>query len=400
MPRLETSKIEKGQGIGQILQWVAIIGAAACASVSAQTMILSSNTPNLQITDVAMSADGATIAGCGMTIGATTGVVCVSTNIGRSWNSFSVPISAGMNVAVSPDGSLIALAHPAINGVLLSTNSGVTWVTNRASSLFKPAVVMFSGDGTHLFAWYGDYLNLSTNRGLTWQPLSRNVPFGSDWMGQQLISFGSGGTLLLSTNGGISWFQKYPYSDSHYNSATISADGMKLSAVEDNYGILVSTNSGSNWTRSSIATWEWTDASAADGARLVSCPASVSEGTPYGVYTSTNYGLTWGQDLALTNGGPAIAISQDGTRICGALGTGGLFIALWPPSLKFQPVGANVVLSWTAPSKGWALQRAVDLSANIWTNVSMASTVSNWEQQVIVTNDTTARFFRLTFTLP
>ena len=122
---------------------------------------------------VATSADGRTLVATGSS------GTYISTDSGSSWrtNAINVPFPFGNNVASSADGKRLVLAGSR-SPIYTSTNSGITWMTNNAPSLW--GAVGSSADGCRLAAishvngiWVGQIapspqLNLgATNGSLT-----------------------------------------------------------------------------------------------------------------------------------------------------------------------------------------------------------------------------------------
>jgi photosystem II stability/assembly factor-like uncharacterized protein len=144
-----------------------------------------------------------------------------------------------------------------------------------------------------------------------------------------------------------------------------SADGTKLAAAAF-YGnitpdfetfytppgaILISTNSGLNWTQSSAPETFWTAvACSADGTTLVAASEGNPAGTSGPIYTSTNTGATWTPSGDQFEELSAIACSADGRILVAAnasLGDGRIFISKGggPWAITSAPAGAWVSLT-------------------------------------------------------
>jgi hypothetical protein len=131
----------------------------------------STMTPTQQGTDVAMSADGSVLYYTDFQVG-----VYVSSNGGATWTQTSVPSLPGgrYNIACSANGATVITSVTG-NGVYISRNTGATWTL--VSSL--PTAEWFSGmavsgDGTTIAvsAVYGTGLYISKDSGNTWTNVS------------------------------------------------------------------------------------------------------------------------------------------------------------------------------------------------------------------------------------
>ncbi|HEX3718997.1 MAG TPA: hypothetical protein VH595_13595 [Verrucomicrobiae bacterium] len=111
---------------------------------------------------------------------------------------------------------------------------------------------------------------------------------------------------------------------------------------------------------------------------------------------STNFGQTWVTNLTPFSsfaGGP-MACSQDGTHWAADI-DGELCTAYWPPSLTVQLCGANLAVSWPAPSSGLVLQENSDISTTNWVNVPVLPAVSNYQNRVFIPATNATAYFRL-----
>jgi photosystem II stability/assembly factor-like uncharacterized protein len=129
-----------------------------------------------------------------------------------------------------------------------------------------------------------------------------------------------------------------------------SADGSKLVALNDLYGIYASTNSGNTWQKAtngptfSYAYWS-SLASSADGSKLVATASYVPIGPPEGgIFISTNFGIGWAHTSAMP-GLQAVACSSDGIKMA-AIG-GGIYVSTNSGTTWTQTSAPN------APNSNW-----------------------------------------------
>lgn len=257
----------------------------------------------------------------------------------QTWTQTLAPTNWWQCIASSADGSKL-VAGQWIGGIYVSTNSGNTWTPTMAPTNTYWASVASSADGCKLVAaaFYNpnDGLYTSTNSGATW--VSNNVPplswcsVASSADGNTLVAaaafegsgFSSPGILYSSTNGGVNWSpcvltnSIYPYYYYNFNpvGVTASADGKKF-AVVATYGLFCSTNSGISWTQETnapnlgaVVSPSQYIASSADGTKLVLCT-----GDPGLIYVSTNSGYTWNLTSAPNYQWEFVTMSANGNTI-------------------------------------------------------------------------------------
>jgi hypothetical protein len=144
-----------------------------------------------------------------------------------------------------------------------------------------------------------------------------------------------------------------------------SVDGTKLVAAGSSseggdWGIYTSTNSGLTWTTTSAPTNSWMSvASSADGTKLVAA-AYLGFGSDGFIYTSTNSGLTWTPTSAPANSWASVASSADGTKLVAAANLyygDGLIYA-----------STNSGLTWTP----------ANAPSNYWTSVASSADGTKW----------------------
>jgi hypothetical protein len=319
--------------------------------------------------------------------------IYTSTNWGGSWTSNTFTNANWHSIAVSPDGTTLAATtlHPQYGTVYISTNSGATWASNAL--LLAGWQMLFSGDGTRLFA-IGDDLFVTTNVGSSWTQfpnIGNSVACSAD--GSQLIALGDASEVVdRSTNGGSSWFPSFYYGDEGFSSLTSSGDGTRLSACKE--GIYVSTNSGTTWAQSGPFQAPWSTVCSMDAKRLIA-----SGGFLGLVCSSTDFGHSWTTNATLTGNARLLTCSQDGVRLAGLIDRQ-IYTAFWPPMLYVQSSASNFVLSWSAPATGWSLQQSSNITSTNWSNVLTPPTVTNFDNQVILAAPGNSTFFRLAYSPP
>ena len=111
----------------------------------------------------------------------------------------------------------------------------------------------------------------------------------------------------------------------------------------------------------------------------------------------TLYGFTDGSKIIsinTTNGvGTVVATETQSSAIVAATGEGGIVGA---PILTIQPTSLNAVaLSWIAPSNAFSLQQNLNLTTTSWASVPNPVSVTNSQNQVIVSPDVGTVFYRL-----
>jgi hypothetical protein len=279
---------------------------------------------------VAMAADGSKLL-----VATTSGHIDSSSPLPSTWKPSASPSDMIWSaLACSSNGTMIVAASlgaatnaASENGpIYTSTDSGATWVLNRAPE--RPWVALASSaDGSKLAAASYSVLSdpgaiyTSSDSGASWMP--SNAPaapwrcLASSADGGKLFAASelgpSGGRICVSPDSGSTWVSSSPVHN--WTSVACSADGIKVVAA-DIYDpamgvppgfICVSGDSGVTWTQTSAPnrSW-WSVASSGDGSTL----AAAAED---GIYLSADSGGTWVHSAATPVIG--IAISADGRTL-------------------------------------------------------------------------------------
>ena len=348
---------------------------------------------------IALSADGSKL------IAITAGADWVSTNSGLTWVSNSMPTTAVFwaSLASSADGNKLVVARGSyLSPIYTSIDSGITWASNNIVAYWGS--VASSADGEKLIAvsHYSDIFNdsgaavwTSTNAGLNW--ISNNVPghiyysAASSSDGTTLVVGCDSGSLFVSTNSGLSWQATILPTTNWLGTVASSADGTKLVAAAHNGPMFSSTNSGTTWITNTASNALWTFvATSADGTKLL------ANATWY-VYDSTNTGTTWASNgvFSVYYSG---AISADGNKLATCNnGDGRIYTSYTTPAphLSLKPSQTNLTVSWLVPSTNFVLQQSADLTS--WSSVTDTPTLNftNLQEQVIVPPTNGDKFYRL-----
>lgn len=309
------------------------------------------------------------------------------------------------SVAESADGTRLLAAG---GGVYTSTDSGATWTPASGPLSYSGWRIASSADGTTLAA--GNQLSpgwlfISTNSGVTWAQASPTAAWGG-------IAFSADGTKLVampynygmfgvSTNSGGTWTwlnSPIPFG-SFLAAVASSADGSRLTigagdqSADYAGGIYTSTDFGVTWAQTSAPIAKWSGiASSADGIRLA---ATTRNG---GIYLSADGGSTWTQTAAPGTGWNAIACSADGTRLFAANGSG-IWTAeatvVYPPGtpipLGITTVSGLPVVVWPVSTNNCVLQMTTNLASDNWVTVTSGVPFIGLQ----MTNALTNAFFRL-----
>jgi photosystem II stability/assembly factor-like uncharacterized protein len=327
---------------------------------------------------VASSADGTRLAAVDSYYGA----IGISEDSGTTWTAANVPKSAWHNIAISADGTKLAASA---NGcIYTSTDSGMSWVSNRVPAFSTSALlVASSADSSKLV-------------------VAVNYP----------------GQIFTSTNMGANWELAYlPFPGVALYSIASSADGSTWLAgggTLGGSGIFVTTNSGATWISNSVpslgpVTWS-SCASSADGSTLLAVATSYNLDLKNAglIFTSTNFGITWSQTDAPEQAWTAVASSADGCLMAGSAANwpivlpaypGNIYTAQITPALRMNitPANGNLKPSWIVPSTHFVLQENSDLTTANWTDVTNTPVLNltNLQEEVTLPATNGSGFYRL-----
>ncbi|MBL9133835.1 MAG: hypothetical protein JNG86_21670, partial [Verrucomicrobiaceae bacterium] len=294
--------------------------------------------------DVASSTDGTKL------VAVDNANLYTSADSGATWTQRAA-LSNGWAVTSSADGS--KLAAVAIGGnIYTSSDSGATWTDRGNGNGWRD--IAASADGTRLVACsYGSVIATSTDSGVTWTNRQSGnwISVASSADGLKLAAVQYGGDVYTSTDGGANWTQR-TNARTHLNATrrwrgvACSADGSRILAASEYHEytsdganwfnsrvLMLSTDSGANWTTLDSSRQWVSVACSSDGTKLVA-------GSWGGmIHTSTDSGATW--NARETNGyWSSLVSSSDGTKLA-AIGTNGALYTSSPLNLYTQSVAAN-----------------------------------------------------------
>jgi hypothetical protein len=140
---------------------------------------------------VKISRDGMTIVGTSRNPG---GVVTISADAGSSWTIRTPTSGNWQGVAVSSDGTKIAVSKD--DAVYYSANSGISFTSLPPTSIYTAFIIAMSDDGARILAGTDstNELVLSTDSGMTWAV--QDSPGGASWIDVEFSGDGSVGAAI------------------------------------------------------------------------------------------------------------------------------------------------------------------------------------------------------------
>lgn len=232
--------------------------------------------------------------------------------ISRNWN----------HINISHDGSrLTASAND--GGLYTSSDAGESW--HFQPDKITPTLISVSGDGIkQLVSNAGSYLMSSVNKGSTWNI----IPYNNNWSklkisktnGITQIAVPYYGKLLISNNTGVDW--SYKFSEKKWRSASTSADGTIIYACAYNDDIYKSTDSGNTWNPESAGIKDWIDISISNNGSVA--VAAVQNGD---IWTSTGGGPWLNTNSAGVQKWSSISISGNGDIQLASVYDGQLYVS-------------------------------------------------------------------------
>jgi photosystem II stability/assembly factor-like uncharacterized protein len=301
-----------------------------------------------------------TVSGNGSVLGAITDKFYKSTDSGSTWTGYPVTAeTGGANPNLSYDGSIILIVPT--RAPLVSVDGGTTWYTDPDPGEWS--CIRMSANKTkvvaaNIFGTYYSYIQLSTDSGDTWVP--------------------------LTAAGSRKW-----------SSISVSSDFTKMAATVKNGGIYYSTDSGATWTLgTNSGSHSWSSISGNSTNQYLN--AVENGGT---IWTSSDYGATWS---AVANPGAATwlcaAISADATTmLAGELvpwvsnnggvdwrkvplfspGSVNTFSSFISPDGTFIAVAINDITTprniWTSSDSGYSWTERTTSGARVWTGIAGSS---------------------------
>jgi len=301
--------------------------------------------PNLVLAGLAPSSGGG-------------GAMYRSTNGGATWSTVAtLDGKAVYDIAFASDGTAYA---GTIDGVWKSVNNGASFTATNLGIGLNDQVFEIDVDPSNpLTLWCGvaDALGsqpvnvmISTNGGTTWanrtpplaQPTSCSTiaidPTNPQRVFAGFRGFGGGGQVWVTTNGGTSWTNRSaglpgtPVNDLELRGATLYVAGGQLFGSQ-NFGLYSTTNDGVTWSQRHDGTWT----------NLVSQDIAIDPND-----ANTLYVATAGNGLyRSTNGGSAWSIAVGGT---GSLSVNAVSFAPGSSSTIYTGSASNAV--WKSSDSG------------------------------------------------
>jgi hypothetical protein len=368
---------------------------------------------------VTSSPDGITATGSsspiivsGLTIGTEYTFTVTATNfVGTSSvSSPSAPVTIinyWFSVASSADGVKLVATTAGDGGYLYtSTDSGVNWTARATNVGFQNwQDVASSANGTKLVAViYNGQIYTSIDSGETWTARSTTnswVRVASSSDGTKLVAVAENGQIYTSTNSGVDWTARYL--SKLWTDVASSADGTKLVAVAaidpillTGQGAYTSTDSGLNWTQVNSTYDFYSIACSADGTKFV---GGLQDGS---VIISADSGVNWTVGFTGYNAPLTVASSADGTILvaAGARGLGKPLHASMNGGDTWVVYGAEYVKNWQGlalSSDGMKLLAAAEnLHTGGWYNTIMFDTpITTSENNTISGNFSTINTYEL-----
>ena len=286
-------------------------------------MSLTWNQSNAPVKDwriLSSSSDGTKLAATGFGCN-----IYISTDSGITWtNSNNSPFNYWTGLTSSSDGTKLAACSG--GGVYTSTDSGLTW-TNINTTSFSG--ITSNSDGTKLAAYVSNgEIYTSTNSGVNWtksnSPALAWYCITSNSDGTKLAAGTLNGKIYTSTDSGINWSNSNNSPVNYWNAITSSSDGTKLAAVIAYSKIYTSTDSGITWSNSndSLANRWGCITSSSDGINLT---AAAGAGVAGDIYISTNGGSNWTKTSAPSGDWRFITSSSDGKKLAGVISMGNIY---------------------------------------------------------------------------
>jgi len=370
--------------------------------------------PNSFWLSIASSADGSKLVA--FSHGPGSGTIYTSTNSGVTWTSNRAAMNDQvlLSIASSADGSKLAAAVAGGGQIYTSTNGGTTWISNSPLVDFWTSIAS-SADGTKLVAVASSNLiYTSADSGATWtsnKEAMDNQPWhsvASSADGSKQAIAADPGMIYISTNSGTTWTMAVGAPGTNWQAIVSSADGTKLAAIARSGLVYTSSDSGATWMSNNLPAGQWTSiASSADGSKLVATACYDNSGNAGPIYVSTNSGTSWTLNASSNNWG-FVASSADGTKLVAVLGggvsdgvetilPGGIWTSQTAPAplINLASANGNLKLSWIVPSTNFVMQQSADLIS--WTDVTNPPTLNltDLQEEVVLSPTNSSGFYRL-----
>lgn len=379
-------------------------------------------TPSKIWETVAASADGSKLIAGGQLW-----VYCLSTNSGSTWATYDEPqtnssFGGWTAIASSADGNTLAAIN--FTAVWISTDAGLTWVSNNVPGAGFFSSLALSADGNKLVVADGKntpgLIYTSTNAGITLTPSSAPTNYWSSVAssadGTKLVAATfnpqgpEAGFIFISTNSGLTWTLTSAPTNNYWGALASSADGSKLAAASSGTssgapnggGVYTSTDFGATWTSNNLPVVAWHGiSSSADGTKLVAVAdgGNLDDGG-CSIYSSGDSGATWVSNNVPKYFWGSVASSADGDMLIAApFQPQPLYVSqtISSPQLSLAPSPAHLTLSCIVPSTNFILQQSSALTTTGWSDVTNVPVLNltNLQNQVTLPLPAGNAFYRL-----
>jgi len=259
------------------------------------------------------------------------------------------------------------------SGVYLSTDNGSSWIA--ANMGIKTSIISLAVSGNNIFAgtlYLGIYL--SKDNGNSWMPVNNGLPHPvKDPAIKNINSIVVKGTILfagttdagvfISTNNGSTWSESGMQTSS-INSLAVSGNNIYAAT---SFGVYLSSDDGLTWTaRNNGLIGKYVNSFAVN-------ETTVYAATNYGLFKSTDNALNWTSESGKLSGYNITSVAFSDTNIFVATSNGGTFLSAnnggsWVTinnglnglNINTLAINGNIVLAGT---KGGMYQ-----TSNKWSN--------------------------------
>jgi hypothetical protein len=198
------------------------------------------------------------------------------------------------------------------------------------------------------------------------------------------------GRIYVSTNSGATWSPTFA-PQANWNAVACSGDFTRLMAAANNM-LMVSTNSGLTWTNANVPAGNYYSvASSTNGFVLAAAAFGGS------IFVSADAGLTWTNGNAPSTVWTSVWASADGTRLGAVIDGGTIYTSQLQLRLLLSAVlsGGNLLISWPVSPIAFGLQSKPNITTPMWSDVTLATTTTNNQNQVLFPLTNSSAIFRL-----
>ena len=202
-----------------------------------------------------------------------------SSDTGLTWNLSGLSNYIVTKLAVK-DSLLFA---GTVNGLFISSDRGSTWNEIDSEFISKNVCALATNSNLVLVSTFDDGLYKSSDNGETWVKLNSNTYFALIFSGNIILAASWGNEVYRSTDFGNTWMS-HEIGENWVGVTNFKEDGQNIFAAT-NYGVFLSTNTG--------ITWQSRGLTGIFVHNLIIDNPYILAGTHQGIYLSFDYGLTW-----------------------------------------------------------------------------------------------------------